>query len=122
MRSVDRSIASIEDVSGAMFEEWEQEAGSYQSADLAARSRALLADTKERYAGLMAAMRKSEATMEPVLAGFRDQVLFLKHNLNAQAIASLQSSVVAIEDDIAVLVRDMEAAVKEADAFLATLG
>jgi hypothetical protein len=57
-----------------------------------------------------------------VLAGFRDQVLFLKHNLNAKAIASLQSNVLAIEDDIAVLIRDMEASIKEADEFIHTLG
>jgi hypothetical protein len=120
--TVQGNIASIEKVAGDLFREWETEAEQYSSEDLRKRSRELLADTQQRYAQLMAAMRKSESKMEPVLAGFRDQVLFLKHNLNAQAIASLQANVLEIEDDIAVLIRDMEASIAEADAFIQTLG
>jgi hypothetical protein len=114
-------IASIEQVATDLFREWEREAGEYTSESLGARSREMLAATEQRYAGLMQAMRRSEATMEPVLAGFRDQVLFLKHNLNAQAIASLQDDVLGIEDDIAVLIRDVEASIREADEFIRSL-
>jgi hypothetical protein len=66
-------------------------------------------------------MQRAEAKIEPVLAVFRDQVLFLKHNLNAQAIASLQQELVTVETDVAALVRDMEASIAEADAFLKTM-
>ncbi|MHC5210932.1 MAG: DUF2959 domain-containing protein [Planctomycetota bacterium] len=120
--TVKENITSIEAVAGDLFREWEAEAETYASQDLRSSSLALLADTQKRYAQLMAAMRRSESKMEPVLTGFRDQVLFLKHNLNAQAIASLQSNVLEIEDDIAVLIRDMEASIREADAFIQTLG
>ena len=81
----------------------------------------MLRDTRGRYGELISAMRRAEQTMEPVLAGFRDQVLFLKHNLNARAIASLHSNVAAIESDVAVLIREMERAISEADAFIASL-
>jgi ElaB/YqjD/DUF883 family membrane-anchored ribosome-binding protein len=120
--AVTDNIASIERVANDLFTEWEAEAEAYSSEDLRARSHGLLTDTRQRYGQLMDAMRRSESKMEPVLAGFRDQVLFLKHNLNAKAIASLQSNVLAIEDDIAVLIRDMEASIKEADEFIHTLG
>jgi hypothetical protein len=66
-------------------------------------------------------MRRAEAKMEPVLAVFRDQVLFLKHNLNAQAIAGLQQEARTVEANIAALIRDMDAAIAEADSFLKTL-
>ena len=66
-------------------------------------------------------MRRAEQSMDPVLAGFWDQVLFLKHNLNARAIDSLQNDLVAIESDVAVLIREMERAISEADAFIASL-
>jgi hypothetical protein len=56
--------------------------------------------------------------MTPVLSAFRDQVLFLKHNLNAQAIVAVQRELVTVETDIAALIRAMEAAIAEADAFL----
>ncbi len=115
-------IEAIEDVAGDLFSEWKQEAAQYSSPDLRAQSEKMLADTRQRYGALLAAMKKAEATMDPVLDAFRDQVLFLKHNLNAQAIASLAGNVAAIEDDVARLVRDMEASIAEADAFIKAMG
>jgi len=59
--------------------------------------------------------------MKPVLAAFHDQVLYLKHNLNTQAISSLQSELVSVEEDIASLIREMETSIREADSFIATM-
>lgn len=66
-------------------------------------------------------MKKAESKIEPVLRPLRDQVLYLKHNLNARAISSLQSELRSMESDVALLIRDMEAAIKEADAFIQTI-
>ena len=64
----------------------------------------------------------ANATYEArLLAAFREQVLFLKHNLNAAAIASLQGEVVAIERGVADLVAEMERAIAEADTFISNL-
>jgi hypothetical protein len=57
--------------------------------------------------------------MAPVLAAFKDTVLVLKHDLNAQAVASLQGTVVEIERDVEALIDDMEASIAEADRFVA---
>ena len=43
-------------------------------------------------AGRHTALHASEASMEPVPSQFRDQVLYLKHNLNAAAIGSLRGT------------------------------
>jgi hypothetical protein len=56
--------------------------------------------------------------MEPVLAALRDRVLFLKHNLNARAIASLKSERDVIKTDVAALIRDMNKSIDEADRFI----
>lgn len=53
-----------------------------------------------------------------MLSAFQDQVLFLKHNLNARAIASLKGNLAAIESDIAVLIREMETSIREANRFI----
>jgi len=63
-------------------------------------------------------MRKAEGRMEPVLNVFRDQVLFLKHNLNAQAIAGLRSELNTVENDVAILIADMEDAITRSQAFI----
>ena len=56
--------------------------------------------------------------MDPVLAKLKDQVLFLKHNLNAQAIASLKSELVTVEGNIQSLIKDLNASIQEADSFI----
>ncbi|MHC4211195.1 MAG: DUF2959 domain-containing protein, partial [Planctomycetota bacterium] len=90
-------IASIEDVAGALFDEWEGELDPYASDELRERSRDKLDETRRRYEQLLAAMKRAEQKMEPVLVAFQDQVLFLKHNLNAQAVASLEGNVETLQ-------------------------
>lgn len=123
-RSEDRAgtvrsrIRDVERVADALFAEWERELDQYSDASLRARSEAQLASTRARYAGLRGAMGTAASKMDPVLAAFKDRVLFLKHNLNAQAIASLQAEVGRIETDVDLLVREMQEAIAQANAFI----
>ena len=86
-----------------------------------AQSRASLQATRQRYARLNNAMVKARSRMEPALAHLRDYVLFLKHNLNAQAVGALGREVQDIEGEVEKLIQDIASSVKEADAFLKTL-
>jgi hypothetical protein len=115
-------IDSIEDVAGDLFDEWEGELDEITNRELRAKSRQQLEDTRTRYRALLGTMRSAEARMEPVLVAFRDHVLFLKHNLNARAIASLESTVVAIEGDVSRLIDEMKKSIQEADEFIASMG
>ena len=93
-----------------------------QNPDLKGRSRESLQDNQSRYQRYIAAMARAENKMDPVLTVFRDQVLFLKHNLNARAIASLKRDTAAIEADVDTLLSDMQRAIGEAESFLAAMG
>jgi putative cell wall-binding protein len=115
---VHQRIEGVEDVAEALFDEWEAELKQYTSAPLRRSSERQLQQTRAQYAQLIRAMKRAEAKMEPVLAAFHDQVLFLKHNLNARAIASLKGNLASIESDIAVLIREMEASIREANRFI----
>lgn len=115
-------IESVEDVSEALFREWEAELAQYSNENLRRDSARQLNAARKRYAPLIRSMRRAEAKIEPVLSAFRDQVLYLKHNLNARAIASLQGELTSIETDIDALIREMEAAILEADAFIKAIG
>ncbi len=114
-------IAAVEDVAEALFKEWESELGQYSSASLRRSSQQQLDQTRRRYSQLIGAMHRAEKKIAPVLSVFHDQVLFLKHNLNAQAIASLRSELTTMETDIASLIREMEASIDEADAFISAM-
>jgi len=118
---VRKRIASIEQVSKDLFAEWQLEIDSMQNAKLKSQSSRSLADTRAKYTKLIAAMNKAAGKMPPVLTAFRDQVLFLKHNLNARAIASLSSTLGEIEGDIELLIKDIDASIKESERFLASL-
>jgi hypothetical protein len=115
-------IDSVEDVSIALFKEWEQELDLYESPKLRTQSEQQLKDTKVRYEQLMAAMRLAESRIEPVLKPFRDQVLFLKHNLNAKAIASLRGELIQVESDTDKLIKELEASIAEAERFIQETG
>ena len=115
---VTERIEDIEDVSQAMFDEWRDELSEYTNQELRSASEKQLRDTERNYDKLIGVMKKAERTMQPVLGTFKDQVLYLKHNLNAQAISSLQGQAAAIETDVAKLIADMEASIAEANKFI----
>jgi DNA repair exonuclease SbcCD ATPase subunit len=117
-REVRERIGAVEDVAEALFNEWKKELGQYTNASLRRESERELDATRERYDNLMRVMRRAADRMDPVLATFRDQVLFLKHNLNARALASLDTTNRALEADISRLVADMEASIRESQAFI----
>ena len=114
-------IDSIETVASALFREWEAEIDQISSESLRSNSRQSLTRTKSSYGQLIQAMKRAEGKMEPVLVAFRDQVLYLKHSLNAQAIAALEGNVRAIEDDVATLIEEINVSIREAESFLASL-
>ncbi len=116
--TVTEKIEAVDDVSSDLFEEWQDEIGQISSTNLRSKSAAQLRTSKTRYASLLKAMRKAESRMKPVLTSFRDHVLYLKHNLNAQAIASLKGDLGGIETDVGRLIREMEASISEAQSFI----
>lgn len=120
-KDVHKRIADVEQVAGDLFKEWEKELGQYKSAEMRRTSQRQLQDTKSRYQQLITSMKRAEKKLDPVLGAFRDRVLFLKHNLNARAIASLRTQRAAIESDIGALIADMNGSIAEADRFIKSM-
>jgi len=119
--AVHTHIDTIEELAQALFVEWEMELDLYTNRSLRAKSRQKLKLTQRHYQNLIKAMRKAESRIDPVLGAFRDQVLLLKHNLNAQAIAALQHELVSVSNDIAAMIQVMEHSILQADQFIRTL-
>ena len=120
-QAVTDRINSVESVATALFREWEGEIDQYSNADFKRSSTTQLRDTRSRYSGMLTTMRQSEESMQPVLQTFCDNVLFLKHNLNAQAIGSLKGEFASLENDIAVLIREMNKSIAESNQFIEEL-
>ncbi len=118
---VSRRIEKVRTVAEDLFDEWEQELAEYQNKELRRASREQLRATEKRYSTMLASMHRAEASMEPVLRIFKDNVLFLKHNLNAQAIGSLQSEFANLKGEIDILIRRMNDAIQSSNTFIADL-
>ena len=116
--TVRERIGSIEKVANDLFAEWEMELAQISDAGLRSRSKASLNRTRRSYGSLISAMKRASTRMDPVLTAFRDRVLYLKHNLNASAIASLEGDLGEIETDVGRLIAEMNKAIAEADQFL----
>jgi len=117
-KALSAHIDDVENVSLALFKEWEEELNDYTSDALRQQSAEQLAETRRRYRPLMAAMRKAESSVEPVLVPLRDQVLFLKHNLNARAVAALDVEVASVKTDTQILIAELESSIQEANRFI----
>jgi chromosome segregation ATPase len=120
-KEVRERIAAVEDVAEALFREWKQELGQYSSASMRSDSQRQLDTTRRRYDALVGLMKRAAERMDPILATFRDQVLYLKHNLNARAIASLGNTHRTLEADISRLISEMETSIREAENFIKDL-
>ena len=114
-------IDAVESVSEALFEEWSEEIDLIKDSGLRASSARQLKASVRQTNELIRAMRRAEARMEPVLNTFRDYVLYLKHNLNAQAVASLKGELAGVEADVSSLIADMEASISKAKAFVSEM-
>ena len=120
-QQVRQRIAAVEDVADALFEEWQDELDQYSNANLRSVSAKELGRTRQEYRSLLLRMQAAEARIEPVLSVLRDQVLFLKHNLNARAIGALQGEYRTLQGNVDQLMREMQRSIDESDAFIRRL-
>ena len=118
---ISEHIRSVENVAEDLFEEWEKELGQYNSASLRESSAKQLQDTRYQYQRLLRSMKNAEKSVEPVLRTLSDQVLYLKHNLNARAISAMKGEVNTVSSDVNQLIARMQASIDQADAFIKTI-
>ena len=115
---IDERIDKIQRIAQDLFSEWRQEIDQIHNPAFRSQSTRKLKATQSRFANLESALMTARKRMTPVLANLKDYVLYLKHNLNAQAIGSLKGEASSIETDVDRLVRDIQRSIQEADAFL----
>ena len=115
---LDEHRADIDRVSEDLFEEWESELDLYSSAALRSDQEKKLKLARRQFSMMRERMQTARNRVDPVMAVLTDNVLFLKHSLNAQALAALRGQASVLEGQVDALIRDMQAAIDEADAFI----
>ncbi|MCG9729518.1 DUF2959 domain-containing protein [Shewanella sp. Isolate13] len=118
---VTNRIDKVEDVAEALFDEWQTEIGEISKASLRRNSESKLKETRRSYNQLVKSMRRAESKMEPVLTAMKDNMLYLKHNLNAQAIGAIKGEFASLQTDISGLIKEMNKSIDESNKFIASL-
>jgi len=118
---VSSRVDNVVTATNNLLEEWRTELDQYNDPAIRQRANKQFDETRLHAEKMIAAMRKAEQKTEPVLAAFKDQVLFVKHNLNMQAISSLNQESQIIEEDVAALIREMEISIAEAEEFIRSI-
>lgn len=114
-------INAIEDVAEALFNEWHNELEQFTSQSLKRQSQARYRETQRRYSSLINSMRTAEKRMKPVLNALKDNMLFLKHNLNARAIGELKTEYKLIKQDVEQLISEMNSSIAKSQTFIDSL-
>ncbi len=115
-------IVGAEVVADDLFKEWEYENVQIADPELRSGSRAEMAETRERYERVIAAMKRASEQNDPVLTALRDRTLFLKHDLSLEALASLRDDLPRIEADLTTLARETDALQDEVAQYLEASG
>lgn len=115
---VSEEIDEVEEVAADLFDEWREENKAYTDAVLRRDSENKLRDTEARYKEMLKSMKQAEASMQPVLSSLYDNVLYLKHNLNAQAVGSLRTTFNELEGDIGILIERMNQSIARSNDFI----
>jgi len=120
-KAVPPRVDIVQHVGDALFSEWKSELGQYRDANLAATSRAEYETSHRQYLALLAQMRTTQQQVQPALDALNDELLFIKHQSNAQAISGLKDSERTIPGNIGPLLIDMQRSIDQAGTFLQRL-
>ncbi|TVL09814.1 DNA repair protein [Shewanella algae] len=118
---VSNRINKVEDVAEALFDEWQGEIGEISKASLRSKSQAKLKETRRSYEQLIRSMRRAESKMPPILTSMKDNMLYLKHNLNAQTIGAIKGEFASLQSDISCLIKEMNKSIDESNRFIAAM-
>ncbi|MCP5092007.1 MAG: DUF2959 domain-containing protein [Gammaproteobacteria bacterium] len=121
VEELDEHLSDIDRVSEDLFDEWESELDLYSSAALRSDQEKKLSLARRQFSTMRERMQTARNRVDPVMAVLTDNVLFLKHSLNAQALAALRGQTSVLEGKVDALVRDMQIAIEEADAFVSRM-
>jgi hypothetical protein len=111
-------VIKVRDVAVSLFQEWKSELSDYSNQELRRDSEKKLDKAKMEYAAMMASMKIASDRLEPALKPLRDNVLYLKHNLNAKAIMALNAEVIRVEEKVDNLIEELSRSIADADEYV----
>jgi phosphoenolpyruvate-protein kinase (PTS system EI component) len=96
-----KGIEKMQAAAVPVFDQWTKDLEAYSNPEMRQRSQARLSAARERYDSVLAAVEPLLVEYETVNQSLRDHVLFLKHDMNPAALATIQDDVRRVAKDAA---------------------
>jgi ATP-dependent protease HslVU (ClpYQ) peptidase subunit len=120
--NVESRLADARRAARSLFHQWENELDQYSSAVVRRSSEEKLKDMQMRYENVVYALEKARDKLYPALTALKDQVLLVRHNLNAQTALSSGEEMAIAEKEISALLQEIDRATADADSFVRQMG
>ncbi len=88
-----KSIESMQADAEPVFDQWTKDLEAYSNPEMRQRSQARLAASREQYDAVVAAVEPVLVEYEAINETLRDHTLFLSHDMNPAAVATIQDDV-----------------------------
>lgn len=111
----------ISDIAYDLFDEWKKEARALDNKTYKRNSLRKLSSTKSSFSAVLANMKKVESRSSRILKKFHDQVIYIKHNLNAKIVGNLRTELNLLESEMTELIKEIQASRVQATKFISTL-
>lgn len=89
-------VTEMKDTASELFERWAQDLEGFTNAEMRQSSQKRLEDTRTRYQTIVAAVDPALWSLDAVNRDLRDHALFLGHDFNKSAVASVRPGVEAL--------------------------
>jgi hypothetical protein len=118
---ITEEAAKMKSEADTLFAQWAESAAAIENPDLRKRSEDRLEATKASYAEIEAVGQKAADLYPPFMKDLQDQITYLGHDLNAEAVASLKPEVAKLNEKAQALVRSLDDTIGTANQKISAL-
>lgn len=98
-----KSVEKMQAAAEPVFEQWTKDLEAYSNPEMRARSQQRLASARERYDAVVAAVEPVLVEYETINQTLHDHALFLSHDMNPAAVATIQGDVRSVAKEASAL-------------------
>lgn len=118
---IDEEAAKMKTEADTLFTQWAESAAAIENPDLRKRSEERLEATKASYAEIRVVGQKAADLYPPFMKALQDQITYLGHDLNAEAVASLAPEAAKLNEKAQALTRSLDDTISTANQRIGAL-
>ncbi len=116
-----RQIANVKSIGQVLFAEWQKELDQFTNEQMRKLSETKMQQTREKYVAMTTGMDRVSARMTPALNSMNDQLLNIKHSLNALITVSLEEELIQLRTHTDSLMAEIDSAVEHCNTFIGSM-